>query len=863
MGAGSDKLQSSLAEQLADFDRRLEAKADDISMLAEIQRGIGSLLREDDGNEAVIRRMLQQHYDDGQLRKETFQLVKSMLDRFVTEEIPTSATVPPANSAPVEMMASLPDAATRSADSGGADDDVAFSDDVFSATAVIDPDELPERDGEERVQVGSLLRDRFLLKERVAGGSMGVVYKALDRRLAETGAAEPFVAVKVLSPQLAENAVALRALQQEAAKGRCLTHPNIVRFFDLDRDDDLYFMVMEWLEGRTLADILDAPESKSFAADRAMQVVQDVGRALEYAHRCGIIHADVKPGNVMIMPDGSAKLFDFGIARVRQKSEAADDKFDPGILGAITPAYSSMQVLTGEEPVAADDVFSLACLTYRLIAGYRVFGPRNAAEASQEGMTPQQPPGLDGGQWKALKKALSYSRVTRYPSISEFLDALGLSASESAPTRPVPSSPTGKPVNVRESGPLVARRDPEPSATTTGPIHIGVEVDERPGDFEVEHGGGIFKWVVGLVILVGVGGAAAWQFGYLDPYLEQLRGTPSSAPVDVQPTVAAPPVGGAEEGVVDLPAEPDDPIAAVNEPSDELPADELPADEMPAEDSSVAEPPLEELPLETEARRPEPLPVPVALPPADLELRLPAVDVLAPSFLTLLEDGGPKVVEFTRTTGLNRPARLRIEEIGFSGNRSPLGSLQYSIAEGDLLEFAAGQVSLRRTFQMAPDRMREADQQSTLRIRDADLPDQQLALLDVILEDDDQRLFENSLPANTIAFAASQVSVGESDPAVQIDILRFNPDSQSMSAGFVVRDVTATDGEDYFAPAGNTISFGPGQRSARLLVPLVQDALDEGDEAFIVELSTAGLDGRTDIYYRIAVMIRDDDGQLN
>ena len=83
-----------------------------------------------------------------------------------------------------------------------------------------------------------------------------------------------------------------------------------------------------------------------------------------------------------------------------------------------------MQVLAGEVPVAADDVFSLACLAYRLIAGYRVFGPRNATEAAEAGMEPQRLESLNKTQWHALKKALSYSRVARYASPSDFVDAL-------------------------------------------------------------------------------------------------------------------------------------------------------------------------------------------------------------------------------------------------------------------------------------------------------------------------------------------------------------------------------------------------------------------------------------------------------
>jgi hypothetical protein len=150
---------------------------------------------------------------------------------------------------------------------------------------------------------------------------------------------------------------------------------------------------------------------------------------------------------------------------------------------------------------------------------------------------------------------------------------------------------------------------------------------------------------------------------------------------------------------------------------------------------------------------------------------------------------------------------------------------------------------------------------STLRLRELDSAASELAVLYVTLEDDDQRVFEAQLPANTVAFAASQTSIRETAPAVQIDIVRFNPDDSRARIKYTVSDVTATEGEDYFAPGDGSITFGPGQRSARLLIPLVQDSLIEGDEAFVIQLEVPpGLSAK-DVYQRIVVMIRDDEPQ--
>lgn len=670
------------------------------------------------------------------------------------------------------------------------DNNDATGEDAFGSTTVIPNDAPPIATAESRVQVGSLLRDRFLLKERITGGSMGVVYKALDRRLAEAEAEDPWVAVKVLSPQLAENGQALRALQQEAAKGRCLIHQNIVRFIDLDRDDDLYYLVMEWLEGRTLANILDSTDAKSIDRDAAFRIVEQVGDALAYAHRCGIVHADVKPANIMIMPNGDAKLFDFGVARVRQQQPGPE--FDPGVLGAMSPAYSSMQVLTGEEPTPSDDVFSLGCLLYRLIAGHRVFGPRNAAEAAQEGMKPQRPQGLSDRQWSALKKALSYARVTRFTSVAEFTDALNFDGEDT----------------------------------------ISFELPEAR---RIEKSRGVGKSLAVAVVLLGVVGIVLFRLNLLDPWVSAIsdRFADDGLLQEIFPS---------EPAIVDF-EELDEGDAA---PEPEIQEIVVPVQRAPAEETPVEEPLVD---FST-------------LPPADVEVALPLGNAAAKKFYaTLREDDKPVIVDFVRQGSLDLPLALKLDEVGFSGNRSPWGSRQYSLSNSGIVRFPAGQGRSRIVLTMASDPLREADQLSTLRLRELDFAASELAVLEVSLEDDDQRAFESQLPVNTIAFAASQASIRESDPAVQIDVVRFNPDDTRVSVDYEVSDITATENEDYFAPGDYSFTFGPGQRSARLLIPLVQDALIEGDEAFVLQLAESNDVAVKDVYQRIVVMIRDDEPQ--
>lgn len=797
MSAESDNLEPSLADQLSSFDNKLDSQVDDVEMLAEVQEGIGLLLASNGSSEAEIRRVLQERYENGGLRKETFQLVKSMLDHYVTESAPSGADEK------VESLDLEAFQATAPITGGPSRTELSASDDPFGSTTIIPVDEaVRAHTAEDLVQVGSVLRDRFLLQERISGGSMGVVYKALDRRLAEANAAEQFVAVKVLSPQLAANGQALRALQQEAAKGRCLTHPNIVRFIDLDRDDELYFIVMEWLEGRTLADILDAPDSGRIDQARAFQIVEDIGKALDYAHRCGIVHADVTPANIMIMPNGEAKLFDFGVARIRQMQLGSNADFDPGVLGRLTPAYSSMQVLTGDDPVPSDDVFSLACLLYRLIAGYRVFGPRNAAEAAEEGMKPQRLAGISDGQWRTLKKAMSFSRVMRYETMAEFVDALCEEVDDT----------------------------------------VNIDTVEHV-EFEESEGSG--KWIFAFIVLVVLFGVAGYQFGFLDQIIDRMTvkdepiATTDAVVTDSAPTLTDPSNAGVNESPEVSANEVD---TGVDESAVEaaVAAEELESEEDSA--SEVAADPLLDF---------SQLPMPTA------EIHLnPGAATAETVTVTIRENGAPAIIDALRED-VSSPLTLRLEEVGFSGNRSPWVSRQYAIDNGGFFEFPVGQERARVTVTMASDPLREADQQSTLRVRTIDSASPEVATITLLLEDDDQRNFEARLPANTVAFSMSQASVRERDPAAQIDIQRFNPDNTQLVVAYTLRDVTATEGEDYFAPSSQSISFGPGQRSARLLIPLVRDSEVEGDEAFIVELSTGDSTADSDIYHRIAVMIRD------
>ncbi len=867
-------------EQLSQLESRLKAPEHDEAMLGEVGLAMRNLLTRNGESEAHIRQILERQFDQGNLRRESYELVEKLLAKILAEKPPQAAPV-------AESGAETP----------------------YVDTAVLDQPVKPAPPAtvSEQLQVGSVLRDRYLLKEQVSEGSMGTVFKALDRRLAETGEANPFVAIKVLSPKLSRNGAALRALQQEAAKGRCLSHPNIVRFIDLDREDDLFFLVMEWLDGRSLSKILDDNRGNSLDIATAMNVISQVSRALSYAHQRGVIHADIKPGNIIVTPEGQVKVIDFGVARIRQKENEGKSRFDRDVMRAGSPAYSSMQVLTGEDPVAADDVFSLACLMYRLVAGYRVFGPRNAADAAQEGMEPQKPQELNDTQWAALKKALSYSRVTRYQTPKAFMDAFGTVPDEPVkpraqptPAQQEPAAPaanTSKTPEVSEAAdppvvpqapadapsPVLATDNDWPligaDETTQVSANTPMRAEREPIMFDLDEEDGepprrspLRLIVVGIIITGAV--AVVLRPDLVDTldidesietisgYIDEIAGTGAGNSATTGSAAAA-----GEDALETLEALPETEIAdtaaddMVGNVAEELIID--PADgsvTVTAGEPAVEDPAVED----TVSPLPEPLPEPYdfsVLPEPTLLLTLRSGEEAAiPSGrLTIREDSGAAIVDLVREGDLSAAIEVQFVETQFIGNQSSWESGQYQVQNEGVLLFERGQPRARTTITMRSNPVREPDREVTLSIRDAATRSMDLGTIRLTLEDDDQRAFEASLPPNTVGFAVNQVSVREFDPAVQVDIVRYRPDTTALEVAYTLTDVTATEGQDYFAPGLTVIYFGPGQRTARILIPLGQDARVEQDEAFMLELDTPGAPVNSNIFKQIAVMIRDDD----
>ncbi len=281
---------------------------------------------------------------------------------------------------------------------------------------------------------GMVVRDRFILGKEIGRGGMGVVYRARDLRRVEADDRHSEVAIKVMNQTLQHHPDALMTLQREARRAQQLAHPNIATVFDFDREGDIAYLCMELLEGKPLSELLK--EETLRPVDFSLSIIRGICAGLEYAHKSGIVHADLKPGNIFLTRNNVVKILDFGLARtVRVSDETAgtETSFDAGRWNAMTPAYASPEMFARQEPDPCDDIYGLACVSYELLSGHHPFERLTATRAREDGLSVKPIRGLSRRQNKTLKDALAFEREDRIATVAEFLDGL-MKPKSAAPT---------------------------------------------------------------------------------------------------------------------------------------------------------------------------------------------------------------------------------------------------------------------------------------------------------------------------------------------------------------------------------------------------------------------------------------------
>jgi serine/threonine-protein kinase len=261
---------------------------------------------------------------------------------------------------------------------------------------------------------------RYRLDRRLGAGGMSTVFLALDTVL------ERQVAVKLLAEHLAEDEDFVARFRREALSAAKLQHPNVVQVFDSgkDIDSERHYIVMEYVDGPSCADLIR--EDKVLDVDQAVRYVMDACHGLDYAHRAGVVHRDVKPGNLLVSTEaGTVKLADFGIAKAAEQTRITQVG---SVLG--TAAYLSPEQARGEEAGPASDIYSLGVCAYQFLAGRLPHEYSSLTELALKQqndevepirpLRPEIPEALD----RAIRLALHVDPEHRYASALEMAQAV-------------------------------------------------------------------------------------------------------------------------------------------------------------------------------------------------------------------------------------------------------------------------------------------------------------------------------------------------------------------------------------------------------------------------------------------------------
>ncbi len=366
---------------------------------------------------------------------------------------------------------------------------------------------------------------KYAILAELGRGAMGVVYKGLDPDI------NRHVAIKTMllfSDDDQASEVAKRFKQEARAAGR-LNHRNIISVYDFGETESVEFIVMEFIEGETLEDRVARLEIPDLASTCRTMVT--ILRALDYAHKSGVVHRDIKPANIMLTPDGEIKIADFGIARI----ESSELTRVGTIMG--TPAYMSPEQLLGQPIDLRSDIFAAGVLFYELLTGERAFQGTNINTTSYKVIHTELPPvskicpSLPAGLDTILERALRKSPQERYTSAEEFAVAI--------------EALMGNSSQLTSGATLVGANDQTrvAGAAPAGGLEPTVHVESQ-----VKTGGKRFGWLAAAFVLLVAVGIAAVQFGWL------LQPKSAAVPAeilqdcDVCPEMVVLPVGSFEQG---------------------------------------------------------------------------------------------------------------------------------------------------------------------------------------------------------------------------------------------------------------------------------------------------------------------------
>jgi len=383
----------------------------------------------------AILALVDQRHRSGHLRRDLFLSIKSKIARHefdvrdygVTVDMnPASGASSAATQPSVPQTGNTPEAAPRADTKSNVSRDGASE----PGAPVVEPaprsDSLEKRKALRAHDVGRLLCDRYMLESVLGSGGTSTVFKALDLQRADLPEERRHVALKALNTDVNEHPEVLADLHREFYCAQALSHPNIVKLFEIHRHDDVAFFAMELLEGGLVSSVLEHLHPQPLERSWAWAIIRDVGAGLAHAHERGVVHGDIKPQNIFITSNREVRILDFGVSATATRHWSRSDALQRDRLPAVTLAYACCELLDGQQTDPRDDLYSLACLAYELLSGKHPFQRLRSTEAREIGMRPDRPPGLTQRQWRALRLGLSWQRESRSSSVRAWLAMIGL-----------------------------------------------------------------------------------------------------------------------------------------------------------------------------------------------------------------------------------------------------------------------------------------------------------------------------------------------------------------------------------------------------------------------------------------------------
>ena len=405
---------------------------------AEFLRGVGELLLRapDTGWETLA--LLDQYYRRRKITHETFSTLKSHLQDLLMGKGGGENSIPLPRAASSGASASAAASTWAAASSSSAADRPRPA----AVTPIFPAADAGREHGADRkdehapaasrpprtLKPGDVLRGRYRVQEVLGQGGMGTVFGAIDEYRVDGATADQRVAIKVLHSAIVQRPRLFTELRREFQHLQSLSHPNIVRVHEFDRDDDIAFFTMERLSGALLSRVLVANRSAPLYRPYALAIIRDVGAPVVHPHASGVNHGDLNPVNIFITDDGEVRVLDFGAASPLRGGPWISEFENQPQMAVATPSYASCELLEGETADARDDVYALACVAYVLLAGRHPFRDHSALKARSSRMKPPRPSGLNRRQWKALRAGLQFERAHRPADIGTWIARLDAQA---------------------------------------------------------------------------------------------------------------------------------------------------------------------------------------------------------------------------------------------------------------------------------------------------------------------------------------------------------------------------------------------------------------------------------------------------